>query len=300
MPPEHEWLERFFTHLHSERNLSPHTLNNYQRDLARFSEFLQVEKLAGFAAPKSADIRRFAAQLHRQGLAGRSIARTLSALRTFYSYAVRQDWLTDNPAESVQAPKSPRKLPQTFDTEQMTALLEIPVNDALSARDKAIMELLYSSGLRLSELVSLDMTDLDLADATVRVLGKGRKERLLPVGKKAVEAVRRWYKYRLEMADFSELAVFVSERGTRMHQRTIEQRLAHWGKKLGLEGRVHPHRLRHSFASHLLESSGDLRGVQELLGHEDISTTQIYTHLDFQHLMDVYERSHPRAQKKDD
>ena len=210
----------------------------------------------------------------------------------------REGLVEQNPALAVQAPKSPRKLPSTLDADQMGQLLDIPIIDAVSARDAAIMELIYSSGLRISELVSLDMHSIDLSDHSLRVTGKGSKTRMLPIGAKASAAIEHWLDYRYELADYIETALFVSKRGTRIGVRAVQQRMDYWGKRLGVQGKVHPHRLRHSFASHMLESSGDLRAVQQLLGHEDISTTQIYTHLDFQHLMQVYEGAHPRAHKK--
>ena len=235
-----------------------------------------------------------------KGQSGASIQRSLSAVRTFYKFLSREQRVEHNPALGVLAPKSPRKLPQTLDVDQINGLLEIPVTDPISARDKAMMELIYSSGLRVSELVSLDLSDLDYHDASLVVTGKGNKSRMLPIGGKALEALDRWLRYREQMAPYTESALFVSNRGNRISVRSVEQRMEYWGKRLGVEGQVYPHRLRHSFASHMLESSGDLRAVQELLGHSDISTTQIYTHLDFQHLMDVYEKAHPRAHKKDD
>ncbi|WP_286236647.1 tyrosine recombinase XerC [Neptuniibacter halophilus] len=292
-------LEQFLHYLATERQLSPHTLNNYSRDLLRFLEFVEEHRLAQWADVSARHVRQFAAQIHRQGLAGKSIQRTLSAVRSFYRFLAREQWVEQNPAEAVQAPKASRKLPNTLDTDQITRLLDIPVSDALSARDLAIMELIYSSGLRVSELVGLDMQNLELAEHSLRVLGKGNKERELPVGRKALQALDRWFDYRDQLADYTQPALFVSSRGGRISVRTVQQRMEYWGKRLGITGRVHPHRLRHSFASHMLESSGDLRAVQELLGHEDISTTQIYTHLDFQHLMQVYSGAHPRAQKKD-
>ena len=292
-------LEQFLHYLATVRQYSPHTLTNYRRDLARFFDFTETESLSGWDQVQTRHVRQFAAQIHRQGLGGKSIQRCLSALRSFYRYLARQQLVEHNPAAAIQAPKAPRKLPDTLDVDQMTLLLDVPVTDAVSARDAAIMELIYSSGLRISELVSLDLHSIDLADHSLRVTGKGSKERDLPIGRKALEALDKWLDRRDQFAAFDELALFVSKRGGRLTVRAAQQRMAYWGKRLGVQGQVHPHRLRHSFASHMLESSGDLRAVQELLGHEDISTTQIYTHLDFQHLMQVYEDAHPRARKKD-
>jgi len=291
-------IEQFLHYLATERQLSPHTLDNYSRDLEKIYFFTEEHELSDWQVVEARHIRHFVAQLHRQGLAGSSIQRTLSAVRSFFRYLCREQVLEHNPADAVQAPKTPRKLPDTLDADQMNHLLEVPVTDAVSSRDAAMMELIYSSGLRISELVGLNLQALDLADHSLRVTGKGNKTRVLPIGRKALAALDIWLEYRLELADFDEQALFVSRQGTRITVRSVQQRMDYWGKRLGVQGKVHPHRLRHSFASHMLESSGDLRAVQELLGHEDISTTQIYTHLDFQHLMQVYEKSHPRAQRK--
>ncbi|EAR62868.1 tyrosine recombinase XerC [Neptuniibacter caesariensis] len=291
-------LEQFIHYLANERQLSPHTLDNYTRDINRFFDFTEEQGIPAWSSVTAKQVRQFAAQIHRQGLAGKSIQRSLSALRSFFRFLSREGVVDQNPADAVQAPKSQRKLPETLDVDQIDRLLDIPVKDAVSARDSAIMELIYSSGLRISELVGLDIHSLDLADHSLRVLGKGNKQRELPIGRKALQAIDRWLDYRHELASFDENALFVSSRGKRISVRTVQQRMYHWGKYLEVNGHVHPHRLRHSFASHMLESSGDLRAVQELLGHEDISTTQIYTHLDFQHLMQVYEGAHPRAHKK--
>lgn len=297
---ESHWLEDFFRYLATERQLSVHTQKNYQRDLDALQVFMAESHIHAWSALDAAAVRQFAARQHRKGQSGVSIQRALSAIRTFYKFLSREQRVEHNPALGVQAPKSPRKLPQTLDVDQINGLLEIPVTDPISARDKAMMELIYSSGLRVSELVSLDLSDLDYHDASLVVTGKGNKSRMLPIGGKALEALDRWLRYRDQMAPYTEAALFVSNRGNRISVRSVEQRMEYWGKRLGVEGQVYPHRLRHSFASHMLESSGDLRAVQELLGHSDISTTQIYTHLDFQHLMDVYEKAHPRAHKKDD
>lgn len=297
------WLGRFLRYLASERQLSPHTLDNYQRDLQKLLQFMAVHSPDQFTALQTADIRRFTAELHRDELSARSIARILSTLRTFFKFLHREGVVSHNPALGVQAPKAARKLPEPLAVDNISQLLEIPDDgSALVARDRAILELFYSSGLRLSELTGLDMLDIDLADASLRVLGKGSKERMLPIGRKAIKALRRWLERRPQLANSEERALFVSSRGRRLSERSVQARLDHWGKHQGIGAHIHPHKLRHSFASHMLESSGDLRAVQDLLGHEDISTTQVYTHLDFQHLMSVYEKAHPRAQRgsKDD
>jgi len=280
------------------QHLSIHTQKAYQRDLVVLLEFVDAHDVQKWNELDGRQIRSFVAWRHRQGIGGRSLQRNLSAARAFYRYLMSEGVARHNPAEGVQAPKSPRKLPKLLDVDQAAQLLEIHDKDPLAIRDKAILELMYSSGLRLSELVMLDLDSLDLVDAVVTVTGKGKKTRSVPVGKHAREAIKQWLKIRDNMANDEEMAVFVSQRGKRISRRSIQQRLKQWAMKQGLTNHVNPHMLRHSFASHLLESSGDLRAVQELLGHADISTTQVYTHLDFQHLANVYDNAHPRAHKK--
>ena len=236
--------------------------------------------------------------LHRKGLGGRSIQRWLSSLRTFFNYGLKHRWLTSNPANGIAAPKSPKKLPKTLDVDQINQFLSLPESNWIDCRDHAIIELLYSSGLRLAELANLNLTDVDLREAMVTVTGKGNKTRQLPIGRQALGAMKSWLKRRQELKKTDLPAMFLSQHGKRLSPRSIQDRLKKIGIKQGMQGKVHPHMLRHSFASHLLESSGDLRAVQELLGHQNISTTQIYTHLDFQHLAKVYDKAHPRAQKK--
>lgn len=243
-------------------------------------------------------MRRYVARLSKDGLGGRSIARHLSAIRRFYTFLLREGLARDNPALDIRAPKSGRRLPKVADVDQLSHLLDVNPDDPLEVRDLAMFELLYSSGLRLAELAGLDLIGLDLRGREIRVLGKGNKERILPVGGKAVLALNRWLEQRPEFANEAETAVFVSQRGNRLSRRSIQARLARWGTVQGADQRLHPHLLRHSFASHMLESSGDLRAVQELLGHADIATTQVYTHLDFQHLARVYDQSHPRAKRR--
>ena len=280
------------------QHLSIHTQKAYQRDLVVLLEFADAHDVQKWNELDGRQIRSFVAWRHRQGIGGRSLQRNLSAARAFYRYLMGEGVARHNPAEGVQAPKSPRKLPKLLDVDQAAQLLEIDDRGPLAIRDKAILELMYSSGLRLSELVMLDLDSLDLADAVVTVTGKGKKTRSVPVGRYAREAIKQWLKIRGGMANNQEMAVFVSQRGKRISRRSIQQRLKQWAMKQGLTNHVNPHMLRHSFASHLLESSGDLRAVQELLGHADISTTQVYTHLDFQHLANVYDNAHPRAHKK--
>jgi integrase/recombinase XerC len=296
--PDRALIDRYLAHLSSERRLSPHTASNYARDLRALAEFAEHGQLAQWSALDSQHVRLFAARSHAGGLNPRSVQRRLSAVRGFFNYLLRERVVTSNPAVDVRAPKAAKRLPGTLDVDQINQLLDIPPEDALAIRDRAIMELFYSSGLRLDELVTLDLGQLDLADRTVRVLGKGRKTRIVPVGRKADEALRVWLKERAALASPGETAVFVGKNGARLKHRAIQLRIAHWARRKGLPGHVHPHLFRHSFATHLLESSKDLRGVQELLGHADISTTQIYTHLDFAHLARTYDASHPRAKRK--
>jgi integrase/recombinase XerC len=291
-------IDGYLAHLSKERRLSPHTATNYARDLRALADFADRGDLAQWKTLDSQHIRMFAARAHAGGLSPRSVQRRLSAVRGFYNYLLRERVVTNNPALDVRAPKAAKRLPGTLDVDQISQLLDIPTEDSLAIRDKAIMELFYSSGLRLDELVNLDHGHLDLADRTVRVLGKGRKQRIVPVGRKADEALRAWLKERVVLASPEETAVFVGRNGGRLKHRAIQLRIAYWARRKGLPAHVHPHLFRHSFATHLLESSKDLRGVQELLGHADISTTQIYTHLDFAHLARTYDASHPRAKRK--
>ncbi|HEU4617612.1 MAG TPA: tyrosine recombinase XerC [Gammaproteobacteria bacterium] len=295
-PPEA--LAAFLAGLKTERRLSPHTLSAYRRDLEGLLDFLRREGIASLGDVDSYHVRRFAAESHRRGLGPRSVARRLSAVRSFFAFLVRSGLAGSNPGVHVQAPKPSRRLPSTLDTDQVASLLTLDADDALAIRDRAVLELFYSSGLRLAELVGLDLGDVDLKDRTVRVTGKGSKSRVVPVGRKAVEAIEAWLGLRSGIARAEEPALFVSRRGDRLAPRSVQARLAYWAKRQGAPVRVHPHLLRHSFASHLLESSGDLRAVQELLGHASLSTTQVYTHLDFQHLAHIYDQAHPRARRR--
>ncbi len=291
-------IDGYLRHLSTERRLSPHTASNYARDLRALAAFAERGNLASWSSIDSQHVRVFAAREHAGGLGPRSVQRRLSAVRGFYNYLLRERVVTSNPAADVRAPKAAKRLPGTLDVDQLNHLLDVPPEDALAVRDRAIMELFYSSGLRLDELVSLDGAHLDLADRTVRVLGKGRKVRIVPVGRKADEALRLWLRERGALASPDETALFVGKNGGRLKHRAVQLRIAYWARRKGLPAHVHPHLFRHSFATHLLESSKDLRGVQELLGHADISTTQIYTHLDFAHLARTYDASHPRAKRK--
>lgn len=294
-----EELAAFLTSLRTERQLSSHTVAAYERDLKALVRFCQKDGVSSLAELDSWHIRRFAAEAHRSGRSPRSIARQLSAVRSFLRSEVAHGRLRANVAANVSAPKPSRRLPVTLDADQVAKLLESTGDDALNLRDRAMLELFYSSGLRLAELVGLDLVDLDFGDRTVRVTGKGNKTRILPVGRLALEAIRQWLPVRLGLAGADEQALFVSRKGTRLSRRSVQARLDRWARSAGSDRHLHPHMLRHSFASHLLESSGDLRAVQELLGHASISTTQVYTHLDFQHLAATYDKAHPRARKRD-
>jgi len=296
--PLRDGVARFLEGLRTERRLSPHTSDGYGRDLAALLDYCAAQGVESWQALDTQHVRSFAAQCHRRGLAPRSIQRRLSAVRSLCRYLIREGELSNDPAADVQAPKARKRLPTTLDADTMARLLEFRADDRLGVRDKAIMELFYSSGLRLAELLGLDLADLDLRDRTARVLGKGRKVRIVPVGRHAAEALSRWLGERAALAAVDETAVFVGRNGRRLGPRIVQRRIARWARLQGLPEHVHPHLFRHSFASHLLESSGDLRAVQELLGHANISTTQVYTHLDFQHLARIYDASHPRARRK--
>jgi len=292
-------LDAYCAHLRSERQVSAHTLEAYRRDLNKVLAFCIKAAIPDWTALDIQRMRHLVARLHQQGQSSRSIARLLSAVRGLYRYLNREGLCDHDPANGLAPPKGERRLPKTLDTDRALQLLEGAVeDDFLAQRDQAILELFYSSGLRLSELTGLNLQQLDLADGLVQVLGKGSKTRVLPVGQKAREALHTWLALRA-LANPQDDAVFVSQRGKRLGARAIQLRVKAAGEReLGLN--LHPHMLRHSFASHLLESSQDLRAVQELLGHADIKTTQIYTHLDFQHLASVYDSAHPRAKRSKD
>ncbi len=291
-------LDAFLNHLRHERRLSSHTLDNYSRDLSGMLQWCDDRGLRPWNGLDQHHVRDYVVWRHRRGASGKTIQRELSALRSLFRYLLREGAAHNNPAQGVRAPKTERKLPATLDADHIKRLLDTRDSHPLAARDGAMVELLYSSGLRLAELVSIDLQDMDLDDATLEVTGKGAKTRRVPVGRQAREAIGRWLQMRARIADVNETALFVSRRGLRLKARSVQQRLHHWAIRKGATRNIHPHLLRHSFASHLLESSGDLRAVQELLGHADISTTQIYTHLDFQHLAEVYDNAHPRARRK--
>jgi len=294
------WIDRFIRHLEFERRLSPLTCKNYRRDLETLATWCEKSGIPGWDDIDSEHVRAYSASCFRKGLSARSIQRRLSASRTFFRYLIREKVVTKNPITSVSAPKGKKRLPGNLDADRMARLLDIPGDGAIVDRDRAILELLYSSGLRLAELTDLNMGDVDMHDATVRVTGKGNKDRIVPVGRHALKALRQWGITRGDLANADEKAMFVSNRGTRISSRSVQARVKHWAKQQGIDANVYPHLFRHSFATHVLESSHDLRGVQELLGHANISTTQVYTHLDFQHLAQIYDQTHPRARKKSD
>ncbi len=288
-------LEGYRSHLLNEKRLSRLTCENYLRDVNTLIELAGEVPLSEL---KTQHLRHFVAKLHARGLGGRSLARMLSAWRSFFSYLVRDHGHEQNPAASLRPPKSPKNLPEALSPDEANRFLSIDSDDVLALRDKAMFELFYSSGLRLSELKQLRLGDIDLKDGTVRVTGKGNKTRVVPVGKMAIDAIDHWMKEREKFAKDGEGALFLGRGGRPIGQRAIQYRISEWGVKQGMPQHVHPHMLRHSFASHVLQSSGDLRAVQEMLGHASISTTQVYTHLDFQHLAKIYDAAHPRSKKK--
>lgn len=290
-------VAQYLENLAVQRRLSAHTIKAYRRDINKLLGHCDERGVMLWQGLNSHSVRLFSASLNAHGLNAKSIQRILSAGRGLCRYLIQQGHLKTNPFDDVRAPKAEKRLPKTLSVDQIKALIEINVNDPLSYRDKAIMELFYSSGLRLAELCRLDLNDLNLSEGLIRVTGKGEKTRDLPIGRAANSAVREWLMQRNSLALKDYTALFVSKHGRRISPRTIQQRVKHWAQRQGIEISVSPHMLRHSFASHMLESSGDLRAVQELLGHANISTTQIYTHLDFQHLAKVYDAAHPRAKR---
>jgi integrase/recombinase XerC len=291
------WVTRFIRFLREEKRYSPHTVNNYQRDLTGFSEYITRCGASSWSDVDYQRIQAYIAFRHKLKLSGRTIQRELCSVRAFYRFLLNERQVPHNPAEGVRAPKSANKLPSILHVDQINPLFEAQIENSLARRDLAIIELAYSSGLRLSELVALEVTDIDLEQGQARVLGKGKKSREVPIGRQACLALKNWLTERGELATEGEQALFVARHGSRLKARSIQNRMRLWSQHQGLGQHLHPHMLRHSFATHLLESSGDLRAVQELLGHASIRTTQIYTHLDFQHLAQVYYEAHPRAKK---
>ncbi len=290
-----EAIRDYLDYLASERRLSPHTLDNYRRSLGKFRQSLHLDH---WQQLQTQHIRDWVFAPTKPMHSPRTLALRLSVVRSFCHYLVQHEVLKANPATAIKAPKMGRPLPKQLHVDQLTQLLNIPAESVLAIRDKALMELTYGCGLRLAELVSLDQAQLATDLSHLRVIGKGNKERQLPVGRLAREAINAWLKVRPQLAPADQPALFVSQQQRRLSTRQVAMRMQYWAKRLGLSTRVHPHKLRHSFATHILESSQDLRGVQELLGHANLSTTQVYTHLDFQHLARVYDQAHPRAHKR--
>ena len=293
--PNQQYLNGYLAWLRNEKRYSALTAENYARDLRHLFNLSADTPLAEL---KIHHIRRYIAQLHSKGLGGRTLARMLSAWRGFFTYLMRDHGWADNPCVGLRAPKSPKTLPQALSPDEAARLVDLPADTTESIRDKAMFELFYSSGLRLAELVNLDPGQLDMRAGEVRVTGKGNKTRIVPMGRFAIAALQAWLAVREQLAETNETALFVGQRGHRISPRVVQLRLKQWGIKQGITSNVHPHLLRHSFATHVLQSSGDLRAVQEMLGHASISTTQVYTHLDFQYLSKIYDAAHPRAKKK--
>lgn len=295
--PLYAATQPYWNFLRIEKQASPHTLSNYQRQLRAICSLLESNQISHWQQVDVQVVRWLLSQSHKQGLSAKSIGVRLVALRQFLDFLLKNGELSVNPAVGIKAPKVGKHLPKNIDAEQMAQLLDFKSEEPLEQRDLAMMELMYSSGLRLSELQGLDLGDIDLAGGEARLLGKGNKERIVPVGSKAIAAVQQWLAVRHQFLP-KDNALFLNQRGGRLSHRSIQLIMQKWGKKQGLESHLHPHKLRHSFATHLLEASADLRAVQELLGHSSLSTTQIYTHLDFQHLAKIYDDAHPRARRK--
>ena len=289
----------FLHHLRVEKQYSPHTLASYQRDLEQLHQYVQTQSLASVKEMQGFHIRACLSQLHRRGLNKRSLQRWLSACRSFFRFCLRHGWILQDPTTGISGPKPDKPLPKVLDPDQVTQLLRDRPLTFSDCRDLAMLELMYSCGLRLSELTSLNMDAIDLPNAHLRVLGKGKKTRQLPIGRQAIAALKQWYSVRAERTLPNEVAAFVNHHGKRIGARGVQKRFAEMGIKQGVETPLNPHMMRHSFASHLLESSSDLRAVQELLGHANITTTQVYTHLDYQHLAKVYDNAHPRAKRRE-
>jgi len=291
-------LERFYHYLHSERGLSLHTQRNYKLQLSQMAAQLVELGLSSWQQVDAGWVRQLASKGMRNGMKASSISTRLSSLRSFFDFLILRGVLSANPAKGVSAPRKQRPLPKNLDVDEVAQLLEVDPNDPLSIRDRAMMELMYGAGLRLAELVAINVKDVALSKGELRVIGKGDKERKVPFTGQARDWVGEWLKVRKQLASPDEKGLFVSKLGQRISHRNVQKRMAEWGQKQAVASHISPHKLRHSFATHMLESSGNLRAVQELLGHENISTTQIYTHLDFQHLAQAYDQAHPRARKK--
>lgn len=291
-------LQRFYEYLRSEKGLSLHTQRNYQQQLHSMASHLHHLGVKQWQEVDAAWVRQLASKGMRDGMKPSSLATRLSALRSFFDFLILRGELSANPAKGVSAPRKQRALPKNIDVDEMAQLLDVQGDDPLTIRDRAIMELMYGAGLRLAELVAINVKDISFSRGEIRVIGKGDKERKVPFAGQAKEWVGKWLKVRSLLLKGEEPALFISQLGGRISHRSVQKRMAEWGQKQAVASHISPHKLRHSFATHILESSNNLRAVQELLGHENISTTQIYTHLDFQHLAQVYDQAHPRAKKK--
>ncbi|KJR34319.1 tyrosine recombinase XerC [Vibrio navarrensis] len=291
-------LDRFYEFLRSEKGLSLHTQRNYKQQLQTMAQHLAEMNVKAWHDVDASWVRQLAGKGMREGMKASSLATRLSSLRSFFDFLILRGEIVANPAKGVSAPRKKRPLPKNLDVDEVNQLLEVNEDDPLSIRDRAMMELMYGAGLRLAELVSINVRDVHLRSGEIRVIGKGDKERKVPFAGMAVQWVGKWLRIRSGLAAPGENALFVSKLGARISHRSVQKRMAQWGQKQAVASHITPHKLRHSFATHMLESSNNLRAVQELLGHENISTTQIYTHLDFQHLADVYDQAHPRARKK--
>ncbi|VAW94827.1 Site-specific tyrosine recombinase XerC [hydrothermal vent metagenome] len=290
-------IDDFIYMLRIERQLSKNTLISYRRDIEGFKFYTDKNALNCWTEISEKHVQSYIASRFRSGITGRSLQRALSAIRMFYEYLMRQRKAVTNPAKRIRAPKSVSKLPSYLDVDMSEQLLNRECDTSLNARDKAMFELFYSFGLRLTELVSIDLSDLDIAESEIRVTGKGNKVRVVAVGKQAIIALSEWLNFRIDFVKEQTQALFLNRQGRRISQRSVQLRLKLWAKAQEIEINVHPHMLRDSFANHMPEGNGNIRDVQELLGYEDISSTQIYTHIDFQHLTSVYDQAHPRARK---
>lgn len=291
-------LVNFYEYLRAEKGLSLHTQRNYKQQLETMAFQLVQLGIKDWSSVDAAWVRQLASKGMRDGMKASSLATRLSSLRAFFDFLILRGEMAANPAKGVSAPRKKRPLPKNLDVDEVNQLLEVDEDDPLAVRDRAIMELMYGAGLRLAELVNVDLKDIRTSRGELRVVGKGEKERKVPFAGQAVIWVEKWLRVRGQLSDPNESALFVSKLGGRISHRSVQKRMAEWGQKQAVSSHISPHKLRHSFATHMLESSQNLRAVQELLGHENISTTQIYTHLDFQHLAEVYDQAHPRARKK--
>lgn len=293
-------IQNFLSYIKTEKRYTKDTLKSYMLDLIKFEEHIRALDISSVKQLHANHIQDYIKLLHRKGLSPTSIARKASTIRSMFSYLTKKGIVSFNPSKQIKTPKKAKMLPSILSVEQVNSLCNIPPSSSVAIRDKAMVELMYSSGLRLSEITSLDTDSIDFISKSLLVTGKGKKQRYLPVGRKAIEAVQLWMKVKENYAKSSDNALFINRFGERLSNRSVQTRLNYWAKRLEINCKVSPHMLRHSCATHLLEASGDLRAVQEFLGHEDITTTQIYTNVDFEHLKSVYERAHPKAKKTEE